>query len=390
LKTIATTDDEVALRRAKDIPVLRPQLPKASALLPYLERIDESRVYSNWGQLVTELSARLSCLFGLPAETVVCANSGMSALVGAILAFSGRATPSRPLAIVPDYTFTATALSAQACGFEVVLASCHADTWTFSPDELLSRPDLLSRVGLIIPVAPYGRPIPQKPWLEFHRRTGIPIVIDGAACFESLLREPEQIVGTLPVVLSFHATKSFGTGEGGAVVVNDRNLITRTLQCLNFGFLHDRTTEMPSINGKMCEYVAAVGLAGLDGWHQRNKLSLDVFARYREAFENFKISAPLWGPPSISSSYVLLQCTGSAQAESVMRHLDSVGIGSRRWYGAGLSAHGAYRQVSRVDLHGRQALVAESLIGLPVAPDLTEQEILRIAAETALALSGRP
>src|SRR5690349_17264294 len=100
------------------IPVLRPQLPLASKLLPYLKRIDQSRIYSNWGPLVTELSERLCTRFSLPPDSVVCANSGMSALVGAILASAGAATKERPLAIVPDFTFTATGLAAQVCGYE--------------------------------------------------------------------------------------------------------------------------------------------------------------------------------------------------------------------------------------------------------------------------------
>ncbi len=37
----------------------------------------------------------------------------------------------------------------------------------------------------MIPVAPFGRPVPQTAWLEFRERTGIPVVIDGAATFET-------------------------------------------------------------------------------------------------------------------------------------------------------------------------------------------------------------
>ncbi len=40
----------------------------------------------------------------------------------------------------------------------------------------------------MIPVAPFGRPVPQTAWLEFREQTGIPVVIDGAATFEAGLR----------------------------------------------------------------------------------------------------------------------------------------------------------------------------------------------------------
>ena len=49
------------------IPVLRPQLPSAERLLPYLRRIDDARIYSNWGPLSVELEGRLAERLGVPA-----------------------------------------------------------------------------------------------------------------------------------------------------------------------------------------------------------------------------------------------------------------------------------------------------------------------------------
>ena len=67
------------------IPVLRPQLPPAEQLLPVLKRIDEARIYTNWGPLSSELEGRLARTLRLPAGGVVSASSGTAALVGAIL-----------------------------------------------------------------------------------------------------------------------------------------------------------------------------------------------------------------------------------------------------------------------------------------------------------------
>jgi hypothetical protein len=40
------------------IPVMRPKLPSAERLAPYLRQIDEARFYSNFGPLVQRLEAR--------------------------------------------------------------------------------------------------------------------------------------------------------------------------------------------------------------------------------------------------------------------------------------------------------------------------------------------
>ena len=42
------------------IPLMRPQLPDADTLLPYLREIDGARVYTNFGPLLERFEQRLS------------------------------------------------------------------------------------------------------------------------------------------------------------------------------------------------------------------------------------------------------------------------------------------------------------------------------------------
>src|SRR5687768_8800347 len=113
----ATGPGTPAAATGRHIPVLRPQLPDAERLLPYLRRIDASRLYTKYGPLVTQLEARLTRHLALPAGGRASASSRTAGRVGAILAVAGRATGRRPLALVPDYTFVATAVAAEQCGF---------------------------------------------------------------------------------------------------------------------------------------------------------------------------------------------------------------------------------------------------------------------------------
>jgi dTDP-4-amino-4,6-dideoxygalactose transaminase len=361
------------------IPVLRPSLPSAKELLPYLERIDASRIYSNWGPLVEDFSRRLARRLGLNAECIVCANSGTSALVGAILATAGRASSDRPYAVIPDFTFVATALAVQSCGYEVVVAGCRSDGWDMHPGDLANDPNLLDRVGLVVPVAPFGRIVSQEAWTAFQERTGIPVVIDAAASFDLLQESVGAAVGRIPIALSFHATKSFGVGEGGAVITTDAAVAARSLQCLNFGFFEGRHADMASINGKMPEHVAAVGLAELDRWNRKHHRLLRMFERYVEACGALGIRLRLWGPPDISCGYVLLQCDSATQARGVVEHLERERIGTRFWYGSGVRGHPAFRGCRFLDLYPQRTLDPGCLVGLPVAPDLPLSAIRRVA-----------
>ena len=67
-------------------------------------------------------------------------------------------------------------------------------------------------------------------------------------------------------MLSLHATKVFGVGEGGLVLCRNAELIQRCGQVMNFGFLGSREAQVAGFNGKLSEYHAAIGLAALDPW----------------------------------------------------------------------------------------------------------------------------
>src|ERR1700754_563836 len=100
-----------------EIPVMRPALPSAEQLLPYLKRIDTSRVYSNFGPLSVELQDRIAAILSPSNCSVICTSSGTSALIAGILATAGPATDWRRYAIVPALTFPATAIAAERCGY---------------------------------------------------------------------------------------------------------------------------------------------------------------------------------------------------------------------------------------------------------------------------------
>jgi dTDP-4-amino-4,6-dideoxygalactose transaminase len=370
-----------------NVPVLRPLLPKAEQLLPYLRRIDATRIYSNYGPLVLELEGRLARALSLPPGSVATAGTGTAGLMGAMLALAGEARPERPLALMPSYTFVATAVAAQRCGYQPWLADVDDGDWMLHPQALLAHPQL-ARIGLVVPVASYGRPVPHAPWQEFSERTGIPVVIDAAASFEAVSAEPARYFGPLPVVLSLHATKSLATGEGGCVASTDLELMTRVVRALNFGFQFSRDSLAPSFNGKLSEYHAAVGLAELDAWQAKQQAFASVVASYRRQADALGIADRLVTAPSISSCYVLLRCADTAQSARVQASLRAHGVEFRLWYGQGVHAQTWFADSARDPLPVTEAL-APCLLGLPMAADLGDGDIGRVLRAVALGLEDK-
>jgi dTDP-4-amino-4,6-dideoxygalactose transaminase len=383
----SVTIDEAMSPPAMAIPVLRPRLPTADQLAPYLARIDQSRVYSNFGPLAAEFERRLGMHFALEPDCAVSAGSGYAALVGAILACTGRAPPQRCLAVVPAFTFIATAAAVEHCGYTPWLADVDATTWMLDPERLLDDVDL-DHVGLVVPVATLGRPVPVDAWRRFHERTGIAVVIDGAASFDALADAPKRFIDdTIPVVVSFHATKTFATGEGGCVLARDPELIARATRALNFGFLGSRDCGSASLNGKLSEYHAAVGLAEFDHWPDKQAAIHAVAASYRRAFRDMGLEDRFHGAPDVGGCYSLFHAGNEAEAQRVCAALRAGGIDYRFWYGQGLHRHGYYADALHEDL-AVTGILAATLIGLPFAPDLDDASIARIVVQVHAGITG--
>jgi dTDP-4-amino-4,6-dideoxygalactose transaminase len=360
----------------RQIPVQRPQLPSSERLLPYLRAIDATRVYSNFGPLVTELERRLTQRLTLSPGALTTASCGTTALIGAIIAAAGRGKSPGARALVPAFTFVATATAAEQCGYEVFLADVDGDSWMLQPERLLAAPGL-ERVDVVVPVAPFGRPVPQAPWQAFHERTGIPVVIDGAAAFEGVVRAPSEFLGQVPVVISFHATKSFATGEGGCVACTDVELVRRASRALNFGFYGDRDSRSASTNGRMTEYHAAVGLAELDGWDDKQAAQSAVLEHCRRAMDRAGLLDRFLSAPEVSSCYALFVCVSSTESRHVQALLRERAIDYRLWYGTGLQDHSYFTNLPRERLDVTCKL-APRVLGIPMAIDLEDFSIARI------------
>jgi dTDP-4-amino-4,6-dideoxygalactose transaminase len=221
--------------------------------------------------------------------------------------------------------------------------------------------------------------------MEFQRTTGIPVVIDNAASFDRLSENPDPFVGEIPVALSFHATKAFGCGEGGGILCTNEQLASRIARALNFGFRNSRNCAVPSMNGKMSEYHAAVGLAELDGWEEKHAAFRKVGEAYRRRFAEAGFEERFRATPDISATYAIFVCRDAAESVHIQEAFDRESIGFRLWYGRGLTEHGHLEKCARTSLRVVEKM-APCHLGIPWAVDLDEDAIERIVSVLQSAL----
>lgn len=361
----------------RPVPVARPRLPASAEILPFLQEIDVRCWYSNCGPLVTRLEERLGRFLGLKDSAVVTTANATAGLTVALLA---RKPKAGSLCIMPSWTFVATPHSARAAGMVPWFHDVDRRTWALHPEEVLETVKRMSGpVGAVIVVSPFGAPLDIPAWQAFEDQTGIPVVVDAAAGFDTTQ------ASKIPFVVSLHATKILGAGEGGFNVTTDATLRDSMRSCCNFGFHGSRTAELPALNAKMSEYHAAVALANFQCWPAIRQQHLRIMQWYRQRIDSRTgISLqPGYGDGwATSTTSVLLP---PQSMERVVQHLSRRGIETRAWWGKGCHLQPAFADCPRGALPVTEELGAR-VVGLPHFPDIRQADVDRVASALAEAL----
>ncbi len=353
------------------LPVARPLMPRAEAILPYLTRIDASRTYSNFGPLASELEARLADRLNIEAAGVVSVANGTTGLV---LALSAMAEGRTGVCLMPSWTFVATAHAVAAAGFTPCLTDVDLSTWSLTPAMALDALARLDRpVAAVMAVAPFGAPVDIGAWDRFTALTGVPVVIDAAAGHDALQ------AGSTPAVVSLHATKILGGGEGGYVACTRPDLIRAIRQRSNFGFNGSRNAEIRAINGKMSEYHAAVALASMDAY----PVEIGRFSAVARAYRRHLAPRPdIQFQPGFGEGWcgsVLVARFAGSEQDGIAARLKAAGIDSRQWWGDGVHRQSAFRDEARLPLPNTELLARETL-GLPFFSDMRAADVERVCA----------
>jgi dTDP-4-amino-4,6-dideoxygalactose transaminase len=367
----------------------RPELPPLEAVAEYFRRSEEIRWFSNGGPCAIALAERVGDRLGGDVHVVPVA-SATAGLVGALRGALGKPGDAK-LVITPSYTFTATGGAIRIAGYEPLFVDVDPRGWQLDPELVAGALDAhAGEVAGVLACANFGTaPAPEvrAAWRAACARHGVPLLLDSAPGFGSLDIHGRPLGGLGDTeVFSFHATKTFAIGEGGAVVTPDAELAERVTRLINFGLKPGtRISTEDGFNGKLSELHAAVGLAALDRFD-------DVLARRRSHVQELRRLTAGTGltyqAGAGASTWQYLQCLApdDAAREAVLATAAELAVEVRTLHDPPLHRHPAYADARRFgSLAVTEALAARSL-SLPIANDLTEAEIERIAAVPLRAL----
>ena len=350
------------------IPVMRPRLPEAAAVLPYLQRMDANRVYSNSGPLLREFEEGLAEYLAVDPKCVVACSSATVALQGAC------ASADTATFAVPSFTFPASAAAVLASGKATNFVDIESSTWRLDHTKV-------SRAAGAVVVMPFGAPLNLVGWSDREW-----VVIDAAA---SLGAGPHPLLQDLPptwaVVYSLHATKILGIGEGGFGVFPSADRAQKVRSWLNFGFDHSRISQFPGINGKLSEIGAAYGIAAisqreieLDEWHQAHSLASEVT-------RSLGIEPAAIAPETVTP-YWIVEFGSAKQCARAEDALKLAGIATRRWWSRGCHQMPAFRHSTADQAFPVTDDVSGRTLGLPMFRDLRRSQTTRIQEVLAAVL----
>jgi dTDP-4-amino-4,6-dideoxygalactose transaminase len=284
---------------------------------------------------------------------------------------------------MPSWTFAATPHAAVAAGMRPWFHDVDSRTWALNAQavsETLARNSCPARA--VVVVSPFGAPLDMSSWQSFQQKTGVPVVVDAAAGFDTV--RASSVIS----VVSMYATKILAAGEGGFAVAPSPHMRDRLMSCCNFGFEGSRSAQRKAINAKMSEYHAAVALASLDGWPATRLRHLQITEWYRQAISRLPgVSLqPGYGEGWVTgTTNVLIE---SDSAERIARTMLGEGIESRMWWSHGCHVQPAFAGCSRGELPVTENLAAR-VLGLPHFLEMTKGDVEAVADALGKARKNR-
>lgn len=346
------------------------------------------------GPKVQEFEAALASYCG--ARYAVSFSSGTAALHAAY--FAVGIGPDDEV-ITSPITFAATANAALYLGARPVFVDIEPDTANINV--ALIEKALTKKTKAIVPVHFAGHPVDLDPLLDLAKRNGLIIIED--ACHALGAKYREKKIGSISdmTVFSFHPVKSITTGEGGAVLTNNKSYYEKLVMFRTHGITRDVSKleneshgdwyyEMQFLgyNYRITDMQAALGIS------QLKKLDSFVEKRRKVAIyynSKFKDNPFFDTPPEKDYAY-------SAYHLYPIRLKDKY-AGSKKGIFSMLREKGIGVQVHYIPVHLQPyyrglgyglATEAENFykkeISIPIYPGISENEIAYVAESLLLSL----
>jgi dTDP-4-amino-4,6-dideoxygalactose transaminase len=262
------------------INVTKSYLPDLNEYLIQLKRIWENEWLTNRGELVKELEVKIKNHLSSP--NLILMNNGTIPIQIALQLLGNQGE----IITTPfSYVATTSAIVWQNC--KPVFVDIDPDYLTIDESKIESL--ISDKTTCILATNVFGNTCNFNAIEKLAKKYNLKIIYDSAHCF-GVKYEGKSVFEYGDIsTCSFHATKLFHTGEGGALFTNNESLFNQSFYSHNFG--HDGPSNFfgLGINGKISELQAAMGLcvlSNIDNIYISRKVNIKY---YIDNIKNSKI-----------------------------------------------------------------------------------------------------
>jgi dTDP-4-amino-4,6-dideoxygalactose transaminase len=351
--------------QVKMLTVTKPDLPPLEEYLSFLRRIWASKWLTNDGEFVRFFQEKLEDY--LKVGNLALLNNGTLALHVAL-----KACDLKGEIITTPFTFATTTNVILWEGLTPVFADIDPETFNIDPEEVEKK--ITRRTCAILAVHVYGNPCYVEKLQEVAAEHNLRLIYDAAHAFGVDYKDQSVLNFGDISTLSFHATKIFTTGEGGAIVCRDKDLFEKIQLLRNHGIKSEEQIVIPGTNGKMNEFQAALGICNLKRIDAKIKKRKVLYEHYTQKLspnlQLQKITATKY-----NYGYMPVCFRDSKTRDKIYFELIKNGIKPRKYFFP-LTIDYDYFKPGAGIIHGcRQAYdVSSRVLCLPLYPDLRIEE----------------
>lgn len=369
-----------------ELPLIAPRPARLSEMAEALRAIETRGSYSNGGPVVREFETRaVAELFGGQGAALAVNN----ATIGLILAIRQAALGRKgKYALVPSFTFAATAHAAIWAGLTPILVDSDAQDWAASAE---AEEAALARhgddVAVLVPYDTFGTCIDLARYVRLSEQHGLGVVIDAAASLGSIDATGHGF-GTgagFATVFSMHATKTFATAEGGLIYSADARQIEALRRMHNFGFGAPRSATEPGTNAKLPEVLGLLALAKLD--------EIDAVASHRAALDRAyrtrlrdTVAFQRTGAKRQVAQFMPMLLPAGTDRAAVMAELAAQGIGAGHYFAPHLAQQPYFQRACLLTPTPVADDLAARMLSLPITDAMTEDDVATVCEALHAAL----
>ena len=307
---------------------------------------------------------------------VACAN-GTDAIE---LALAALHIGSGDEVIVPGFTFFATAEAVFNVGATPILCDVDSERCTISAESI--KPLITMNTKAVIVVHLYGQMADMDPIMSLCDEANITIIEDAAQAHGAEYKGRRAGSLGLMSTFSFYPGKNLGAyGDAGMVLTNDVDLATKVRKLANHGRMSKYAHDLIGRNSRMDAIQAAIlsaKLNYLDQWTDARRRIASLYTSLLSSLE--EIEVPVSFADGVSAYHLYVIRVDPAIRDSLMSYLKEKGISTGIHYPIAIPKLEAMtptvKNPSEFPVSNR---LAESVLSLPIFPELTEDEVTYVA-----------